>query len=207
MLYPFQILLDFIFPPTNHELVLRTVSPQRFLLFYDLKQKDSIEFLTSYHIPSVQAAIAACKFEHSYHAAQLLGTLIETHLKTLPSKKTLIIPIPLSTTRERERGFNQVARALCYVGELPYPFFVATNILSRTHNTVAQTSLSRTARLKNMHRAFICKPQHREALNEYERIILCDDVYTTGSTLTAAKAALTPYLSTSTELCVLAWAH
>ena len=207
MLYPFQLLLDFIFPPTDHELLLRTISIQRFILFYQPHCKDSIEFLTSYHIPCVQAAIAACKFEHSYFAATLLGALIETHLKTLPPKKTLIIPVPLSTTRERERGFNQVARALTYVHTLPYSFSINNSILTRTHNTKPQTTLRRSARLKNMHHAFAINRRTFDQLNDYERIIICDDVYTTGSTLKAAEVALRTHLPLNIELRLVAWAH
>lgn len=209
MLYPFQIFLDFIFPPTIHELALRQVTKERFVSFLQPLTKDAVVYLTPYHLPLIQAAIAACKFEHNYHAAKLLGSLVEKHLKTLPLKKTLIIPLPLSRIRERERGFNQVERVLLYVGtnELPYLTTINTHMLTRTRHTKAQTSLSRKERLKNIQNAFACAEKNIPMLAGYERIIVCDDVYTTGSTFKAAREALSPHIPSTTELYLLAWAH
>ena len=199
MLYPFQRLLDFVFPPTEHELLLRTVSPTRFVSWYQPGSKDSIEYLAPYHLPCIQAAITACKFEHSFKAARLLGALIDTHLQSLPPKKTLLIPVPLSLKRERERGFNQVERALSYVGSAPYPVNVLSNIVRRTKHTEAQTSLNRAKRIDNVTHAFTAVPTQVHMLKNYERIILCDDVCTTGSTLKAVKATLAPHISPNTE--------
>lgn len=207
MLYPFQYILDYIYPPTDHELLLRQVGVKRFTLFYQPNTHNSIVYLAPYHLPPIQAAIAACKFEHNYHAAKLLGSLVETHLKTLPLKKTLIIPVPLSRERERERGFNQVGRVLSYINNLPYPFKLNCKIIVRSQNTIAQTSLSRKERLKNVQKAFTCVQKNIYILKNYERIILCDDVYTTGSTLNAARDIISPHLPNTTELYLLAWAH
>lgn len=209
MLYPFQIILDYIFPPTFHELELRHITKNRFITFYQPNTKNEITFLSPYHLPSIQAAIVACKFEHNYHAAQLLGALVSTHLNTLPRKKTLLIPVPLSSIRERERGFNQVARVLSYIRtkEFLYPLTVNTTILKRTRDTKAQTTLGRNERLKNIENAFASEEINIHIFEGYERIILCDDVYTTGSTLKAARSALTHHLPKTTELYLLAWAH
>ena len=209
MLYPFQYFLDALFPPTDHELQLRHVTKERFISFYQPHSHDSMVYLAPYHLPPMQAAIAACKFENNYHAAMLLGSLVEAHLNTLPPKKTLLIPLPLSRIRERERGFNQVERVLSYVctNELPYPTTINTHILTRTRHTKAQTSLSRKERLKNIRNAFACAEKNIPMLAGYERIIVCDDVYTTGSTFKAALEALSPHIPTTTELHFLAWAH
>jgi ComF family protein len=207
MLYPFQHIFDFIFPPTDHERILRPVTPHRFTTWYRPNTKHKIVYITEYHIPEIKAAIAACKFEHSYHAAKLLGTLVSTHLATLPSKRTLLIPIPLSTKRQRKRLFNQIERVLNSVGTLPYPTQINSNLLVRTVNTVPQTSLTRTERLTNLTGAFEVVTRNLFILNTIERIIICDDVLTTGATLTAAKEALMPYVSKEVEVICLAWAH
>ncbi len=209
MLYPFQIFLDFIFPPTLHELTLRKVTKERFISFLQPLTKEAVVYLAPYHQPLIQSAIAACKFEHNYHAAKLLGSLVEKHLKNLPLKKTLIVPLPLSRLRQRERGFNQVERVLSYIrtSELPYPTTITTNVITRTRHTKAQTSLSRTERLTNLQHAFTCKEKNIAMLAGYERIIVCDDVYTTGSTFSAACKALAPHIPITTELYLLAWAH
>lgn len=209
MLYPFHYIFDFIFPPTLHEVTLRPITRDRFVTFSQPQIKNSIVYLAPYQFPLIQSAIAACKFEQSYHAAQLLSALVEKYLQSLPPKKTLLIPIPLSAPRERERGFNQVERVLSYVDtkDVLYPVAVNTKLLKRTRHTVAQTTLSRKERLKNMTQAFTCNERTVHILKEYERIILCDDVYTTGSTFTAAQKTLTPHLPATTTLYLLAWSH
>jgi competence protein ComFC len=207
MLYPFQHIFDFIFPPTEHERILRPVTPHRFSTWYRPNINHEIVYITEYHIPEIKAAVAACKFEHSYHAAKLLGTLVHTHLVTLPRKKTLLIPVPLSAKRQRERLFNQVERVLASVGTLPYPTQVQTNLLVRTVNTVPQTSLTRKERLTNLAGVFAVVPRNLFILNTIERIIICDDVLTTGATLWEAKETLSKHVSNDIEIICLAWAH
>lgn len=207
MLYPFQNIFDFIFPPTEHELLLRPVTAQRFSTWYRPNTSHGVTYLSSYHLPEIQAAIAACKFEHNYLAAKLLGALVHTHLSTLPPKNTLLIPVPLSAQRYRKRKFNQVERVLTSVSTLPYPIHTHCNLLIRTVHTVPQTSLTRKERLTNLKGAFEVVPRNLFILNNIERIIICDDVLTTGATLWAAKEVLGTYIPSEIEVICLAWAH
>ncbi len=207
MLYPFQNIIDFIFPPTDHEHLLRQVTPLRFINWYRPNKSHDITYLSLYQLPEVQAAIAACKFEHSYHAAKLLGALVHTHLATLPSKNTLLIPIPLSAKRQRKRLFNQVERVLTSMCASPYPTKITTSLLVRPVHTSPQTSLTRTERLANMNQAFAVNKKKLDCLEDIERIIICDDVLTTGATLTAAKKVLAPYVPKNVEIICMAWAH
>lgn len=207
MLYPFQIFFDVIFPPTKHELTLRSVTPRRFVSWYQPRTHEHIVSISEYHLPEIKAAVTACKFEQNYHAAQLLGALVQTHLTTLVPKKTIVIPVPLSARRKRKRQFNQVERVLQNIGQLPYPYTIECSLLARTLDTKPQTSLTRAERLKNVHQAFSVNKNHALYLADVERVIICDDVLTTGATLTAAKATLTPYLKPNIELLCLAWAH
>jgi predicted amidophosphoribosyltransferase len=207
MLYPIQYLVDSIFPPTTHELLLRNVSANRFKQWYTVQTTGDVTYLSEYATPVIQAAIAACKFEHSYQAAKLLSTLVTTYSETLPPKKTLFIPIPLSKAREHKRGFNQVTRVLSYIGTLPYSYTVASNLLTRQLDTTPQTSLTRAKRLTNMSGAFVYQTKNHFLLDDIERIIICDDVLTTGTTLRAVKATLVPHIPTHIEIICLAWAH
>lgn len=207
MLYPLQIIVDSIFPPTNHELLLRTSSPQRFVSWYAPHTIGSIVCLSEYHQREVQAAVAACKFEHSYRAARLLSALVQKYLSELPQKKTVLIPIPLSRARKRARGFNQVERVLTYVQQLPYPYTRTTKILERVRHTPPQTSCNRHERLQNLNGAFALPRSQLWRLDTVERIIICDDVVTTGTTLTIAATELKKHLPQHIELICLAWAH
>lgn len=207
MLYPFQKIFDVIFPPTEHERLLRCVTKERFETWYRPNARAGTIYLTEYRLPEVQAAIAACKFEHSYHAAKLLGSLVALHLNTLVPKNTLLIPVPLSAKRHRERQFNQVERVLQCVDALPYQHTVCTNLLTRVKHTSPQTSLSRVDRLQNLNGAFAVATHTVCYLDTIERIILCDDVLTTGATLMAAKSTLLEYVPNTIEIVCLAWAH
>jgi ComF family protein len=207
MICTIQLLLDIIFPPTVHGLLLRKWDTNTFTQLYRPDKKGDVHFLSEYPIPAIQAAVAACKFEHSYHAAKLLGHLLQHHLTTLSPKKTIIIPIPLSNKREHERGYNQVTRVLAYVTNVPYPIISSPKILKRPKHTLAQTSLDKERRLSNILDAFTTTASACSTLNNFERIIICDDVVTTGATLSEAKSVLLPHLPPHIEVICIAWAH
>jgi ComF family protein len=102
-------------------------------------------------------------------------------ISALPSEidVDVIIPVPLHPTRLRAREFNQ---SLLLADQLSRHLSrpVSTTNLVRTVATDPQTTLSRQERLRNLRKAFeIRKPQD---LAE-KRILLVDDVYTTGTTL------------------------
>ena len=124
--------------------------------------------------------------------AQLLETIVDWqtyHPRNV--EKWLVIPIPLSRERRRERGYNQtelLARAL--VRTKPELFEPATGKeLLKIKDTPSQVSIKdRAKRLKNLKAAFACG---ESGLVRGRRIILVDDVITTSATMTAAREALT----------------
>lgn len=95
------------------------------------------------------------------------------------------IAMPLASARLRERGYNQallLARALRAPHLLPHA-------LQRVHHTDAQAQQTRAARLRNVHGAFAVPPPHLRAIAG-QRVLLIDDVMTTGATLHAAAQCL-----------------
>ena len=97
----------------------------------------------------------------------------------------LVLPMPLSRERLRERGFNQallLARALA-------PSKTQANFLLRMRDTPPQSSLSRAARLDNVRHAFAMEPLYPTAVAG-KRVVLVDDVMTSGASLTAAAQCL-----------------
>jgi ComF family protein len=97
----------------------------------------------------------------------------------------LIIPIPLSKKRISERGFNQaelIATSLSKEYKLRAEFLA----LQRQKNTKVQFENSRQERFKNLHDAFIADPKKVSG----EKILLVDDICTSGATLLEASKAL-----------------
>lgn len=90
----------------------------------------------------------------------------------------LVLAVPLHHVRKRERGFNQselIARKLALSLGIPY-----LRPVYRKFNTRSQTNLSREARLGNLSGAFALA---RKADVAGKRVILVDDVFTTGTTV------------------------
>lgn len=96
-----------------------------------------------------------------------------------------IVPIPLHAKRYRERGYNQAelyARRLGRALDLP----VETKLLVRVKNTVPQKELNDISRKNNLKKAF----KYSGNIVQFKKILLVDDIYTTGSTINAAAEVL-----------------
>lgn len=97
----------------------------------------------------------------------------------------LVLPMPLSKERLRERGFNQsleLARRLA-------PRKADSGILLRTLHTIPQSALGRAERMRNVRHAFAVEPARAKQLDG-ARVVLVDDVMTSGASLFAAARTL-----------------
>ena len=125
------------------------------------------------------------KFSGALHIASALGRLLARHpgLLAASANYDCVVPVPLHSSRLIERGFNQsveVARELSKISGLPL-----LSALERTAPTRHQTGLSREQRLHNVRGAFMALPPVKG-----KKILLLDDVMTTGATLGVAAKAL-----------------
>ncbi|WP_158291714.1 ComF family protein [Lampropedia puyangensis] len=137
-------------------------------------------------------AVAAFKFAQQPAWAQAMSQLLlaQPDCHVLVEHCDWIVPVPLSAQRLRERGYNQaweLCRALAHrcdqTGKcLPYA-------ITRHHVPQTQAKQSRQERLRRMHRMFALTSGN-STMWAGRRVLLVDDVMTTGATLFALAKTL-----------------
>jgi len=122
----------------------------------------------------------------------MLGVYLVAYLRNLVSAgfsldAHTLIPLPLHPSREKERGFNQ-SELLAEIISKTFNLPLEKNILIRAKNTRAQAELTDwEERQANLQNAFtVANPENLKGKN----IILVDDVYTSGATMSAAAETL-----------------
>jgi ComF family protein len=127
--------------------------------------------------------------DYKFHAQPGLVRSFATLLRAAPwveaalDEAHWLVPLPLSASRIKERGYNQ---ALLLARQLE-PDKTRANVLLRIQDTPAQHTLKRQQRLTALEHAFVVEPLLAPTLRD-KRLVLVDDVMTTGASLfTAAK--------------------
>lgn len=152
------------------------------------------------HLPPVDLCLAAVAYTYPWSAlvvdfkfhqhagwARTLALLMRSAPWVEPAldRADLLIPMPLSHQRLRERGFNQtlaLARAL-------EPTKVVSDLLLRLHDTPPQSALPRRERMRSVQGVYAVEPLQAHTLKG-RRVVLLDDVMTTGASLFAAAQVL-----------------
>ena len=137
---------------------------------------------------SVQHLLHRIKYLGRKEAALYLGRHYGRELKELPGYSTieLVVPVPLHSIREHQRGYNQSAWFAKGLAE-GLNVSVSERALSRVRRTETQTHKSRQERLHNTEGAFVVsKGRHIRG----RHLLLVDDVMTTGATLEACAIPL-----------------
>jgi competence protein ComFC len=142
----------------------------------------------------LRAGIHALK----YNRCELLGPALGTHLanrcladELLPRsvQKSLhgVLPVPIHSSRQRKRGYNQARLLAAPVAEmLGVPLLPET--LLRIRKTQSQVELSAAGRRKNLQPEYFAVPN--SGLIQGKNLLLIDDVMTTGTTASVCAAAL-----------------
>lgn len=137
---------------------------------------------------TLKAAIVQLKFNGKVTLAQPLGDLLYEAFRRFwpPAGIDLIAPVPLHDRRLRQRGFNQ-AYLLMRRWRLPAQTELVRDLLVRTRDTAPQSGMSRQQRRRNIHKAFAV---NRPGQGRGRKVLLVDDVLTTGATADACARAL-----------------
>ncbi len=136
---------------------------------------------------NVKEAIYRFKYKDCRCYGRFFGEQMAERYKEIIKKwqPDAIVPVPIHKTRMRKRGYNQaelIGRALSDMLNIP----MDTGALLRTGKTEPQKKLSKEIRIKNVENAF------KVSINvvRYSKIILVDDIYTTGATINACARVL-----------------
>lgn len=133
----------------------------------------------------LQVFITAMKYERNIGLAELILPDL-FHIYDLAHYQIdMVVPVPLSKKRERERGYNQVAVwGRLFALQINHEFIPAA--LQRIHDTRSQVSLSSEQRWENVRDAFSANA----SLVRGKNVLLLDDVITTGATLSECTKAI-----------------
>lgn len=127
--------------------------------------------------------IGAFKFDGHYFLAGPLASLLSSAIGRRDATVDVVAAVPMSPRRERARGYNQaelLGRELAKILDRPFQ----RSLLSRARSTRTQSELPRDQRAANVRGAFVARPC------KGTRVLLVDDICTTGETLRSCAAAL-----------------
>jgi ComF family protein len=130
-------------------------------------------------------AVHTLKFRSGRSLAPVLGGLLREHLQRRPLRADVLAPVPMARARLRERGYNQSALLAEQVVDLVGGTLVVD--LLEKQDRPPQRTLSAAERGTNLRNAISCQKPH-EVVGR--RVLLVDDVMTTGATLSACAEVL-----------------
>lgn len=212
-----QQLVDYIFPPSIEEIKLRDISPQDMLTVSEKVLRTEFPFIKavfSYKDPLIRELIWQIKYKKNMHAVRCAGYALHSELLKICEKvnikntenlpnldKIILIPIPISKKRRKERGYNQCELVIDEIVKLDTQnkFTKDFNLIIREKDIPKQTFKNRDERINNTKHIFkvlknpdvICDEKNPNMIYDANtKIIIIDDVTTTGSTLKEARDEL-----------------
>jgi competence protein ComFC len=158
----------------------------------DCRKATSLDgaIVTCKYNKSLEKLVAEVKYNYYFRTAEYLIKLFERQNPIIQQiKADVVVPVPLHNKRLWKRGFNQAGILANGVGKLCKVRVV--NLLLRKRNTVSQVGLGRQERIDNLQDVFEINKLLFE--NTYQKVLLIDDVMTTGTTLEECAKSLKSY--------------
>jgi len=190
----FRAVLDFILPQNALEKQARECTAEILFSRLSLREIGGVTALFSYRDPLIRHMVWMLKYKGDRRVAELFASVLRDVLledlaeyALFSPKEVLIIPIPLSKKRQRERGFNQMELVASQLSSHIPSLFYEPGVLRKIRNTRPQTELPKRDRLLNVRGAFSVARQ--ESIRE-RAVLALDDVITTGATLREAERVL-----------------
>ena len=148
--------------------------------FKEEKYFDELMYIFKYE-GLIRNLLIQYKFEEKPYIVKTFVNFLLNNEKIFEKIKSfdIIIPVPISVNRKKERGYNQ---SLLLAKEISKKtkHDVINKCLYKTKNIIEQSKLNKEERIQNIKDAYELK--NRQKL-EHKKVILLDDIYTTGSTV------------------------
>jgi ComF family protein len=137
----------------------------------------------------LRTCIHALKYEGNTRLAEPLGLLLAKAYRVYGMRADVIVPVPLHSERQRQRGYNQTS-LLAEVCARQVGVPLNTHVLVRHRATSSQVGLAAQERQQNVAGAFLCTPAFANGRLSGCTILIIDDVCTTGATIEACATPL-----------------
>ena len=189
----FTTIFDLIFPRRENDTAIADISPANFYekipRWGNQEIYPSMKAIFHYKDPTAKAMIKELKSSKNKHAARIAAYALANFLEKNNLRDAIIIPMPISKKRRKKRGYNQCEFIAEFfmrelkMREIEMGFEIRTDILEKPIDTAKLALENRAGRLKANEGVFraLCTLSHLK-----KRIIVIDDVVTTGSTMLEA---------------------
>jgi len=122
------------------------------------------------------------KYKNRFQVGNFLFSLFESKLKKINFENSLLIPLPSHRKKTLERGFNPT-EILCNLIAQKVNAQINTNFVFKKQENISQASLDYCEREKNVENIFGVNTNLIPKIDKYSKIIIMDDIITTGATI------------------------
>ncbi|AKL93766.1 putative amidophosphoribosyltransferase [Clostridium aceticum] len=201
----FEALLDLVYPPDLYCIVCNKYLSQekkhsicQGCFEETLLKKYAFQgsFAVGPHEGSLKKLVYRLKYQDATYLARAMGAMMAEVYKRETLEADILMAVPLHQKKEKQRGYNQAHLLVKYMSKKLGIAYMEHNLI-RVKDTDVMYNQTRQARQKNIEDAFYTR--NPQAINK-KKILLVDDIFTTGATVEACKKALIEAEARSVEV-------